>query len=337
MLDGFPSDFSIDQVAIQTDMNRRRPGQSKLTTSRNEADECRIISGIFEGRTTGAPITFLVPNQDARPKDYDQLKNTFRPGHADILYQSKYGIRDHRGGGRSSARITAGWVAAGSLAKQFLTSNHPKMMGHKPITITAWVTQIYTAICPALDHIPTFDQIEMSPVRCPDEEMSLEMIDLIEIAKHDGDSLGGIIRCAIENCPIGLGEPLFGKLQAVLGQYILSINAVKGISFGEGFGAANLKGSENNDSWIAKKDGFGTSTNHTGGIVGGMATGETIVFDVAFKPTSTIAKKQITLDNNFQEINLAAEGRHDPCVLPRAVPIVEAMSNLAIMDLFLEM
>lgn len=336
VLDGFPSDFQIDLDAIQSDMNRRRPGQSQLTTTRKETDEFSIISGIFEGRTTGAPITFLIPNQDARPQDYHQLKNTFRPGHADILYQSKYGIRDYRGGGRSSARITAGWVAAGSLVKQFLTSNHHKMVGKQPIIITAWVTQIYTAICPEFSKIPTFDQIEQSPVRCPDEETSYDMIELIESAKREGDSLGGIIRCAIENCPVGLGEPLFGKLQAVIGQYILSINAVKGISFGEGFGAANLKGSENNDSWIAQKDSFGTATNHAGGIIGGIATGNTIVFDVVFKPTSTISKEQKTLDEHYNETLLMAKGRHDPCVLPRAVPIVEAMSNLAIMDLLLE-
>ncbi len=337
VLDGFPAGIKLDLPGIQMDMNRRKPGQNSLTTQRNESDQVQIISGVFEGYSTGAPITFLIANQDAKPNDYDLLKDAFRPGHADLLYKQKYGIRDHRGGGRSSARVTAGWVAAGSLVKQFLRGSHISNKSNQPIIITAWVNQIYTAVCPALEQIPTLNQIEKSPVRCPDEKMSLNMIDLIEAAKADGDSLGGIIRCAIENCPIGLGEPLFGKLQAVIGQYILNINAVKAISFGEGFNVANLKGSENNDEWMLKKDKIGTKTNHSGGIIGGMATGETIVFDVAFKPTSTIAKEQVTLDNQLNQINLAATGRHDPCVLPRAVPIVEAMSNLAIMDLFLEM
>jgi chorismate synthase len=331
VLDGFPSGFTIDLEALNTEMQRRRPGQSSLTTPRNETDEIQIISGVFEGQTTGSPITFLIANNDTKPKDYDLLKDIYRPGHADLLYQTKYGLRDHRGGGRSSARITAGWVAAGSLAKQFL--NHQTT----PIKITAWVQQIYTAECPELDHIPTRSEIESSLVRCPNEQASLKMIQLIEEAKLTGDSLGGIIACAIENCPIGLGEPLFGKLQAVIGQYILSINAVKGISFGEGFNVANLKGSENNDSWIVKGQKIGTQTNHAGGIIGGMATGEPIHFHVAFKPTSTIEKNQETLDAQLNATTLSATGRHDPCVLPRAVPIVEAMSNLAIMDLLLEM
>ena len=336
VLDGFPSGFTIDINALNADMQRRRPGQSHLTTPRDETDEIQLISGVFEGQTTGAPITFLIANNDTKPKDYDLLKDTFRPGHADLLYQTKYGLRDHRGGGRSSARITAGWVAAGSLAKQYL--NQPTaFQNSQPIKITAWVNQIYSAVCPELDYIPTQAQIDASLVRCPNEQTSLKMIELIEAAKQTGDSLGGIIACTIENCPIGLGEPLFGKLQAVIGQYILSINAVKGISFGEGFNVANLKGSENNDSWVLKSDKIGTATNHSGGIIGGMATGEPINFQVAFKPTSTIAKDQTTLDAQLNATTLSASGRHDPCVLPRAVPIVEAMTNLAIMDLLLEM
>lgn len=336
VLDGFPSGFTIDINALNEDMQRRRPGQSQLTTPRNETDEVQLISGVFEGQTTGAPITFLIANNDTKPKDYDLLKDTYRPGHADLLYQTKYGLRDHRGGGRSSARITAGWVAAGSLAKQYLNQTNANHLLN-PIKITAWVNQIYSAVCPELDYIPTQAQIDTSLVRCPNEQASLKMIEFIEAAKQNGDSLGGIIYCTIENCPIGLGEPLFGKLQAVIGQYILSINAVKGISFGEGFNVANLKGSENNDSWVLKGDKIGTDTNHSGGIIGGMATGEPINFQVAFKPTSTIAKAQTTLDAHLQETTLMAAGRHDPCVLPRAVPIVEAMANLAIMDLLLEM
>ncbi len=336
VLDGFPSGFTIDINALNADMQRRRPGQSHLTTPRDETDEIQLISGVFEGQTTGAPITFLIANNDTKPKDYDLLKDTYRPGHADLLYQTKYGLRDHRGGGRSSARITAGWVSAGSLAKQYL--NQPTtFQNSQPIKITAWVNQIYSAVCPELDYIPTQAQIDASLVRCPNEQASLKMTQLIEHAKQTGDSLGGIIACTIENCPIGLGEPLFGKLQAVIGQYILSINAVKGISFGEGFNVANLKGSENNDSWVLKGDKVGTDTNHSGGIIGGMATSESIHFQVAFKPTSTIAKDQTTLDAQLNATTLSASGRHDPCVLPRAVPIVEAMTNLAIMDLLLEM
>lgn len=336
VLDGFPSNFAIDFNALHSEMQRRRPGQSEITTTRNETDEIQIISGCFEGKTTGSPITFLIANNDTQPKDYDHLKHVFRPGHADILYQTKYCNRDHRGGGRSSARVTAGWVAAGALSKQYLENTNYNHLP-KPIIVTAWVKKIHSANCPELLVIPTRKEIDSSLVRCPDASTSLKMIELIHAAKADGDSLGGIIACTIENCPIGLGEPLFGKLQAVLGQYILNINAVKGISFGEGFHVAELKGSENNDSWIAKGNDFGTLSNHAGGIIGGMATGEPIYFEVAFKPTSTIAKAQQTLDSDLNEMQLAASGRHDPCVLPRAVPIVEAMANLAIMDLLLEM
>lgn len=337
VLDGFPSGFQIDLKQLEQDMQRRRPGQSNLTTSRNEADEVKLISGVFEGQTTGSPITFLIANNDTKPKDYDHLKDVFRPGHADILYQTKYGIRDHRGGGRSSARITAGWVAAGALSKQFLENTNATNLP-EPIKITAWVKQIHTIEIPKTNQIPSKIAIEESLVRCPDKDTSTKIVEAIEKAIVEGDSLGGIITCSIENCPIGLGEPVFGKLQAVLGQYILNINAVKGISFGEGFHVANLKGSENNDSWVVNNNNeIGTLTNHSGGIIGGMATGEPIYFEVAFKPTSTIGKIQQTLNAELTQIELSATGRHDPCVLPRAVPIVEAMANLAIMDLLLEM
>jgi len=334
VLDGFPAGFKVDLQKLQFDMQRRRPGQSNVTTSRNEADEVQILSGVFEGQTIGSPITFLIANNDTKPADYDHLKDIYRPGHADLLYQTKYGVRDYRGGGRSSARITAGWVAAGSLAKQFLENPTQNKL---PIIITAWVKQIHTIELPKSDQIPSKARIEESLVRCPNNTASQQMIEAIEKAKAEGDSLGGIIACTIENCPIGLGEPIFGKLQAILGQYILNINAVKGISFGEGFHVANLKGSENNDSWKMSGNKIGTSTNHAGGIIGGMATGEPIYMEVAFKPTSTISKEQQTLDANLNESTLTAAGRHDPCVLPRAVPIVEAMANLAIMDLVLEM
>jgi chorismate synthase len=336
VLDGFPAGFKIDIQQLQRDMQRRRPGQSNLTTSRNEADEVQIVSGVFEGQTIGSPITFLIANNDTKPADYDHLKDIYRPGHADLLYQSKYGVRDHRGGGRSSARITAGWVAAGALSKQYLENTKATNLP-EPIKITAWVKQIHTIELLKTNQIPSKASIEESLVRCPDITTSQKMIEAIEKAKSEGDTLGGIIVCTIENCPIGLGEPVFGKLQAILGLYILNINAVKGISFGEGLHVANLKGSENNDSWELSGNKIGTSTNHAGGIIGGMATSEPIYMEVAFKPTSTISKEQQTLDANLNQSTLSASGRHDPCVLPRAVPIVEAMANLAIMDLFLEM
>ncbi len=353
VLDGFPPNFSLDLHAIQNDMNRRRPGQSLLTTPRKEDDVVSIISGVFEGKTTGSPIAILIANNDAKPSDYDDLQTLYRPGHADILYEKKYGYRDHRGGGRSSARITAGWVAAGSLAKQWLISGEckknipivssaqPNPRGDKaiayPICTTAWVKQIHTIICGPLHAIPTTEEIESSPVRCPDSTAAKKMENAIVSAQKSGDSLGGIVSCTIENTPLGLGEPLFGKLQSVLGQYLLSINAVKGISFGEGFQAVLMKGSEHNDSWIVKeKNTIGTLTNHAGGIVGGMATGEPIYIEIAFKPTSSIGIAQKTLNSKLEETPILGKGRHDPCVLPRAVPIIEAMVNLAIMDLLLE-
>lgn len=353
VLDGFPPNFRLDIHAIQNDMNRRRPGQSYLSSPRKEDDAISIISGVFEGKTTGSPIAILIANTDAKSSDYDDLKDLYRPGHADLLYEKKYGFRDYRGGGRSSARITAGWVAAGSLAKQWLISgackkNIPVASSTQPnpiggnasgytICTTAWVKQIHTIVCGPLHTIPTTQEIESSLVRCPDKIAAKEMENAIVSAKESGDSLGGIVSCTIENTPIGLGEPLFGKLQSVLGQYLLSINAVKGISFGEGFQAVLMKGSEHNDSWIVKeKNTIGTSTNHAGGMIGGMATGEPIYIEIAFKPTSSIRIAQKTLNSKLEEAPILGKGRHDPCVLPRAVPIIEAMVNLAIMDLLLE-
>lgn len=328
VIDGYPSNVSVDLEALQRSMQRRRPGQSDITTSRNESDKVEIISGIFEGKTLGSPITMLIPNIDAKPKDYDTLKDIYRPGHADWLYDNKYQHRDHRGGGRSSARITAGWVAAGALASQFL--------GNHNIKITAWVNQIWKIKAPNVDNTPTFEAIESNTVRCWHTETADQMIAAIREAKNDGDSLGGIIRCVIEGLPAGIGEPVFGKLNAILGHYLLSINAVKGIAFGEGFSASELKGSEHNDVWKINKGQIHGETNHSGGIVGGMSTGDPVQFDLAFKPTSTIGISQKTVNNEGNSVKLEATGRHDPCVLPRAIPIVEAMSALAIMDLMLE-
>lgn len=332
VIDGFPSNFVLDQEKLTQTMRRRRPGQSHISTSRNESDSPEIISGVFEGKTLGSPITILIKNNDVKSQDYSNLKDNYRPGHADALYDIKYKHRDHRGGGRSSARITAGWVAAGALAQQYLDK--------KNIIITSWVMQIHNIIAPRPLNIPNKTDIESNVVRCWHATTAKKMISAVESAKSEGDSLGGIIACMIENLPQGLGEPIFGKLQSVLGQYILNINAVKGISFGEGFNSVRLKGSEHNDEWIIKNNDsqqqLGTKTNHSGGIIGGMATGEPIYMEIAFKPTSTIAKKQNSVNRNFETTTLEITGRHDPCVLPRAVPIVEAMSALAIMDLLLE-
>jgi len=270
----------------------------------------------------------IIRNNDAKSKDYDDLKNIYRPGHADLLYDVKYGHRDHRGGGRSSARITAGWVAAGALAIQYLEK--------RGIKITGWVNQIYNIVAPKLEITPNRIEIENSMVRCWDEQTSSEMIAAIELAKSENDSLGGVIQCHIEGMPKGIGEPVFGKLQAILGLYLLNINAVKGISFGDGFEAAGMKGSAHNDEWHSDNDGVGTRTNHSGGIIGGMSTGEVIKIQVAFKPTSTIGKEQNTVNHLEENVTIAATGRHDPCVLPRAVPIVEAMCALALMDLIME-
>ncbi|MEY2937512.1 MAG: chorismate synthase [Bacteroidota bacterium] len=328
VIDGYPANVRIDMEAVQKMMQRRRPGQSEITTTRNEIDAVEIISGVFEGKTLGSPIAILIPNNDAKSSDYDNLKNIYRPGHADLLYDAKYGHRDHRGGGRSSARITAGWVAAGALAIQYLEQ--------QGIVITAWVNQVYTIIAPPIESTPKASDIEKSMVRCWDENTSQAMIAAIELAKAENDSLGGVIQCNISGLPKGVGEPVFGKLQSILGQYLLNINAVKGISFGDGFAAAAMKGSEHNDEWVSHKEGIGTKTNHSGGIIGGMSTGEEIKVQVAFKPTSTIGKEQNTVNHIGENVTLASTGRHDPCVLPRAVPIVEAMCALAIMDLMIE-
>lgn len=328
VIDGYPANITIDVEALRQFMQRRRPGQSTMTTSRNESDVPEIISGLFETKTLGSPITILILNNNAKSEDYDDLKNIYRPGHADLLYDAKYEHRDHRGGGRSSARITAGWVAAGALAIQYLEN--------QGITITGWVNQIYTIIAPKCEVPPNASEIEKSIVRCWDEKTSHAMIAAIELAKLENDSLGGVIHCNVTGLPKGIGEPVFGKLQSVLGQYLLNINAVKGISFGDGFSAASMKGSEHNDEWISESNRIGTRTNHSGGIIGGMSNGEEIKIQLAFKPTSTIAKEQNTVNKLGENITIAATGRHDPCVLPRAVPIVEALCALAIMDLMLE-
>jgi chorismate synthase len=329
VLDGFPSNFPIDFEALAAEMNRRRPGQNPLTTPRSEADSVKFLSGIFQGKTLGSPIAVFIENQDTKPEDYAPLSEVYRPGHADLLYQIKYGHRDHRGGGRSSARITAGWVACGALAKQWLSA--------RKIDIRSWVQQIQTVSAPSYPNetqsIPSFESIESSWVRCPDPSASQAMINRIKEAQEQGDSLGGKIATAIVGLPAGIGEPVFGKLQSVLAQYLFSLNAVKALGFGEGESAATMKGSEHNDPWLP--DGK-TASNHSGGIIGGISSSEIVHFSLTFKPTSSIQIPQQTINHNNQAVEVSVTGRHDPCVLPRAVPIVEALSALAIMDLLLE-
>jgi len=328
VIDGCPAMLPIDIKYIQSELNRRRPGQSSITTSRDEMDVVEIVSGIYENKSTGAPLTLIIKNNDSQPHDYDHLKDIFRPSHADFTYQKKYGIRDHRGGGRSSARITAGWVAAGAIAKLIIKQAE--------MDITAYVKQVHTIALNTNYSTLDFSEIEKNKVRCPDPEVAILMEEEILKAKNDGDSLGGIIACVVKNCPVGIGEPVFDKLNARISHAIMSINAVKGIQFGDGFNSVNYKGSAFNDAFVTKMNGEpGTITNHSGGIQGGISNGEDIYFETVFKPTATIRKTQNTINIKGDETRIEASGRHDPCVVPRAVPIVEAMTALVIADLFL--
>lgn len=329
VLDGFPANFAIDLNHIQQALNRRKPGQSALTTQRKESDEFRIVSGLFEGKSTGAPIAILIPNNDAKSQDYQDLKNLYRPSHADFTYEKKYGIRDYRGGGRSSARITAGWVAAGAIAEQYL-------MAKCDIEIVSWVSSIYNIHADVNANIINRSEVETSIIRCPDDAASALMELEIEMARTQGDSLGGTIQTVIRNCPIGIGEPVFGKLNAQLAHALFSINAVKGVEFGDGFDMSSKKGSEANDAFVNRDGKISTQTNHSGGIQGGISNGEDIQFRTAFKPTATIKTEQNTVNSQGVATKLSAAGRHDPCVVPRAVPIVDAMTAMVLMDLWLE-
>jgi len=325
VIDGCPPGLKLDLEWIDKQLQRRRPGQSKITTQRNESDNFEIISGIYEGITTGAPICILIPNKNQKKGDYESLKQVYRPSHADYTYAQKYGHRDPFGGGRASARITAGWVAAGAIAQQWLKEKFG-------VKLTAFVESIHTVTMPETDLVPTETQIEDSVVRCPHNDSSKQMVERINKAKDEGDSLGGTIRCIIENCPVGIREPVFNKLQAQLGHAMLNINAVKGFEFGSGFGSTSQTGQEHNDEWDIIDGQPQTTTNHSGGIQGGIANGMPITFMVAFKPTSSISIEQNTLDTDLKKVVLAIDGRHDPCVVPRAVPIVEAMAALVIAD-----
>ena len=367
VVDGMPAGIEVDMEFIQSELNRRRPGQSKITTSRQEADEVELLSGVFEGKTTGCPIGFIVRNQNQHSQDYENLRTLFRPSHADFTYYNKYGTRDHRGGGRSSARITISRVVGGALAKLVL-----RQMG---ISIQAYTSQVGDI---ALDRdYKRYDLnlTETNSVRCPDPAKAEEMERLIEQVKAEGDTIGGVITCVIKGCPVGLGEPEFDKLHAQLGSAMLSINAVKGFEYGEGFAGVSLRGSEQNDVFLSEEffaeqsgkaerrvkseefpteSGAGaegvaaansklntlnsklkTATNHSGGIQGGISNGQDIYFRVAFKPVATLLRPQETVDLEGNATTFTARGRHDPCVLPRAVPVVEAMAAMVILDAFL--
>ena len=326
IIDGCPAGVKIDEAFIQSELDRRKPGQSKITTQRKEEDTFRILSGVFEGKSTGTPIAIVIDNQDQRSKDYSHIENTFRPSHADYTYEAKYGIRDHRGGGRSSARETAARVATGAIAKLLLNSYG--------IQINAFVSQVGEIKAPhytQLDLSKTEDNI----IRCPDASTAESMIALIDQVRLDRDTIGGIVTCVIKNTPVGLGEPVFDKLHAELGKAMLSINAVKGFEYGSGFDGITLRGSEHNDEFFNEGGKIRTKTNHSGGIQGGISNGEDIYFNVAFKPVATIMQDQQSVDKEGNETVVSGKGRHDPCVVPRAVPIVEAMSALVLADFVL--
>lgn len=327
VIDGCPAGIGIDAAFIQSELDRRRPGQSRITTDRNEADRVEILSGVFEGKSTGCPIGFIVRNANQRSNDYDNMRDVFRPSHADYTYFSKYGIRDHRGGGRSSARITISRCVGGAVAKLAL-----QPLG---ITVKAYTSQVGGIALDKDYHRYDLAKAEENIVRCPDPLKAEDMIRLISEVKAAGDTVGGTITCVIKGCPAGLGEPEFGKLHAALGAAMLGINAVKGIEFGDGFGFIDKRGSEVNDIFINKDGRISTATNHSGGIQGGISNGEDICFRIAFKPVATLLQEQSTVDKDGRPATLKARGRHDPCVLPRAVPIVEAMAAMTILDHFL--
>lgn len=328
VVDGCPPGLKISEDEIQKELDRRKPGQSSITTARQEEDRIKIASGVFEGKTTGTPILLLAINKDIRPEDYEDLKNLFRPGHADFTYAKKYGFRDWRGSGRASARETLGRVAAGAIAKKYLKEN-------LRIEILSYVEQVGNLKTDVDFNSVKIEQIESNIVRCPDAKIAREMIKLIKKIKSEGDSIGGIIRGVIKNVPVGLGEPVFDKLSADLAKAFVSINAVKGFEIGSGFAGARMKGSEHNDEFFSKDNKIKLKTNYAGGTLGGISNGQTLYFRVAFKPVSTISKPQKTVDIDGKAVNLEAAGRHDPCVLPRAVPIVDAMAALVIIDHYL--
>lgn len=328
VVDGCPPGIEISDEEIQVELDRRKPGQSKITTPRKEADRIKMLSGIFEGKTTGTPILLIAYNQEFESDDYLELKEVYRPSHADYTYEAKYGFRDWRGSGRASARETLARVAAGAIAKKYLKQK----LG---IEFISYVEQVGDIKVKVDFNEVTQDMIDSNIIRCPDQKTAEEMIKLIELVKSEGDSIGGVIRGVIKNVPVGLGEPVFDKLNADLGKAMLSINAVKGFEIGSGFEGTKLRGSEHNDEFYIDNGQVKIKTNNAGGVIGGISSGEIVYFRVAFKPVSTIKKQQNTVNKNKEEVSLQAAGRHDPCVLPRAVPIVDAMASLVIMDHYL--
>ena len=326
VIDGCPAGLTIDEAFIQSELDRRKPGQSKITTQRKEDDAFKVLSGVFEGKSTGTPIAIIIENQDQRSKDYSHIAEAFRPSHADYTYEAKYGNRDYRGGGRSSARETAARVAAGAVAKLLL-----KQSG---VEIHAFVSQVGELKAPhytQLDLSKTEDNI----IRCPDPATAEKMIALIDQVRLERDTIGGIVTCVIKNSPVGFGEPVFDKLHAELGKAMLSINAVKGFEYGSGFEGIKLRGSQHNDAFYNDGGRIRTRTNHSGGVQGGISNGEDIYFNVAFKPVATIMQDQASVDKQGNETTVSGKGRHDPCVVPRAVPIVEAMAALVLVDFVL--
>lgn len=327
IIDGCPAQLPIDLDFIQSELDKRKPGQSKITTQRKESDTVQVLSGVFEGKSTGTPIALLIPNEDHRSKDYEHNKDVYRPSHADYTYDAKYGIRDHRGGGRSSARETAARVAAGAVAKLLLK--------HHGIEIFAHVSAVGRIVAPNLENLSVPELLEVREdniVRCADPATAKQMIEAIDAIRKDGDTIGGKVSCTIRNCPVGLGEPVFDKLHADLGKAMLSINAVHGFEYGSGFSGSEMRGSEHNDVFVADANGPKTITNFSGGIQGGISNGMDIDFTVAFKPVATIMHNQQTVNAAGEASEIKGKGRHDPCVVPRAVVIVEAMAALVLAD-----
>lgn len=327
IIDGFPSGIEIDYDLIKSDLDRRKPGQSKITTQRKETEDFEIVSGIFENKSTGTPIAIMIRNNDQKSGDYSHISNSYRPSHADYTYQEKYGIRDYRGGGRSSARETAARVIGGSFAKMFLNKFN--------IQIVAYVSQVGDIKIDKNYSELDLNLIETNIIRCPDTNIAEQMINLIDSIRKQGDTIGGVITCVIKNVPVGIGEPVFNKLHSELARAMMSINAVKGFEYGSGFSSVKMKGSEHNDIFYNDSGKIRTKTNLSGGIQGGISNGEDIYFNVAFKPVATIMQNQESIDIEGNKAEVKGKGRHDPCVVPRAVPIVEAMATLVIADYIL--
>ena len=327
-IDGCPAGIAVSEALIQEELNRRKPGQSRITTQRREADQAEILSGVFEGKTTGTPIGLLIHNQDQRSKDYSHIADSYRPSHADFTYQEKYGLRDYRGGGRSSARETAARVAAGAIAKQLLAA--------QGIQVQAYVSAVGELELNQPYHSLDLSQTEANIVRCPDPAMAEKMIDYIDEVRKARDTVGGIVTGVLRGVPVGLGEPVFNKLHATLGAAMLGINAVKGFEYGSGFAGIRMRGSEHNDAFYTTEEGrVRTRTNYSGGIQGGISNGEDIYFRVAFKPVATLMQDQESINSRGEATTVSGRGRHDPCVVPRAVPIVEAMAALVLADFYL--